>query len=209
MSKILEGRFNKRHIRVSCKFGYCYYSFEDEHGPEYVHIYNLFVFHDYRGQRKARVILQKAIDEIRENEYMGDIEIVARSNDNSIDTGILEKFYESMDLKVFPCYSKEKESEVIRKQEIEKEGLNIMVKYEYKNGLILKDGHTIFLEDAIKDLNNYAQKEAEVPETVDNTGSPKLPPFIDVYNEANRINGRHIENGVHAIVKGCYEFIER
>ena len=43
-----------------------------------------------------------------------------------------------------------------------------MVKYEYKHGLILKDGHTMFLEDVIKDLNNYAQKNEEAPETIDN-----------------------------------------
>ena len=43
-----------------------------------------------------------------------------------------------------------------------------MVKYEYKHGLILKDGHTMFLEDVIKDLNNYAQKNEEMPETIDN-----------------------------------------
>ena len=44
-----------------------------------------------------------------------------------------------------------------------------MVKYEHKHGLILKDGHTMFLEDAVKDLNNYAQKKVEAPETIDNT----------------------------------------
>jgi len=34
-----------------------------------------------------------------------------------------------------------------------------MVKYDLKNGEILKDGHTMFLQDVVKDLNRKAYLE--------------------------------------------------
>lgn len=34
-------------------------------------------------------------------------------------------------------------------------------KYELKNGAILKDGHTMFLEDVVRDLNRKSQLEEE------------------------------------------------
>lgn len=35
-----------------------------------------------------------------------------------------------------------------------------MIKYELKNKTILKDGHTMFLQDVVKDLNRKANLEA-------------------------------------------------
>ena len=37
-----------------------------------------------------------------------------------------------------------------------------MVKYELKKGDILKDGHTMFLQDVVKDLNRGAFLESEL-----------------------------------------------
>lgn len=36
-----------------------------------------------------------------------------------------------------------------------------MIKYELKNGNVLKDGHTMFLQDVVSDLNRGAFLESE------------------------------------------------
>ena len=83
-----------------------------------------------------------------------------------------------------------------------------MVKYEYKHGLILKDGHTMFLEDVIKDLNNYAQKNEETPETIDNTSSPKLPSLEEcIWQAVDANKGAHAYDHDTSTVKKVYKFI--
>ena len=82
-------------------FGYCEYAFEED----YVHIYNLFVYPEFRRQGKARDILQSAINRIRETGYMDEIQIVANPNkDCEISLEKLIEFYENIGLKVFEYY---------------------------------------------------------------------------------------------------------
>ena len=58
-------------------------------------------------------------------------------------------------------------------------------------------------------INAALQNQGVVANEPPTRPAVKLPEFIEVYGEANRINGSHIENGVYAIVKGCYDFIVR
>lgn len=85
---------------IKNEFGYCYYSFEED----YVHIYNLYIYSNYRRQGKAREILKLAIEKIRKFGYNGDILIVAKPTEDSISFEDLKRFYESMGLKVFEYY---------------------------------------------------------------------------------------------------------
>lgn len=86
---------------VCSDFGHCNYSIEDN----YVHIYNLFVHPDFRGQGKARDLLKRAIDEIRGSGWSGTIKIVSDPKDEFVDRSRLKKFYESMGLEVFTHYA--------------------------------------------------------------------------------------------------------
>ena len=70
------------------KFGYCYYTLEEG----YYHIYNLYVYPNFRKRGKAREILQIVIDKIRENGYSGEIRIVANPNEHSIELDKLVEF---------------------------------------------------------------------------------------------------------------------
>lgn len=85
---------------IKTEFGSCEYDFE----VDYVHIYNLFVYPQYRRQGKAREILQLAIAAIRETGYTDEIKIVAQPKDNSIDVDKLIKFYKEMGLEVYTYY---------------------------------------------------------------------------------------------------------
>jgi ribosomal protein S18 acetylase RimI-like enzyme len=85
---------------ISNVFGHCYYAFEHN----YVHIYNLKVFPDYRRQGKAKELLQITINEIRKKGYTGSIQIVAIPQDNSIPLEKLKSFYKDLGLDVFEYY---------------------------------------------------------------------------------------------------------
>ncbi len=80
-------------MRIHNEFGSCEYEFK----PDYVHIFNLFVFPKFRLQAKAREFLQIAIKEIRKMGYKEDILIVT-------DSKKLKIFYESLGLKVYSYY---------------------------------------------------------------------------------------------------------
>ncbi len=87
--------------RVKNAFGYCGYGFE----KDYVHIYDLFVYPEFRRQGKAREILQCAIDAIRARRYRDAIQIVADPQKKcGISLEKLKSFYKNMGLKVFEYY---------------------------------------------------------------------------------------------------------
>jgi len=87
-------------MQIQNKYGYCEYSFE----RDFVHIYNLYIYPEYRKQGKAREILQRCIDKIRSLGYNDEIQIVAQPQENSISYECLKQFYESLGLKVFSYY---------------------------------------------------------------------------------------------------------
>jgi GNAT superfamily N-acetyltransferase len=87
-------------FKVETEFGYCYYSFEED----YVHIYSLYIYKNYRRHGKARGILKLAIEKIRKYGYNGDIQIVAKPTEDSISFEDLKRFYQNMGLKVFEYY---------------------------------------------------------------------------------------------------------
>ena len=96
-------------IKKKCiknKFGYCYYAFEKDSIGDYVHIYDLYVFPDYRRKGKARELLKSVIDAIRKTGYTDKIKIVAEPREDSIKKEDLISFYESLGLEVFTCYMK-------------------------------------------------------------------------------------------------------
>ena len=80
--------------------GRCEYAFEDD----FVHIYNLFVFPNYRGQGRAREILQTAINVIRSTGYTGAIQIVASPEAEDVNVEKLKLFYTGMGLDVYSYY---------------------------------------------------------------------------------------------------------
>ena len=86
-------------VIIKNKFGHCEYAFEED----YVHIFNLFIYPEYRQQGKAREILQMTINEIRKR-YNGVIQIVVNSKDESIDKRKLAAFYKNIGLEVFDYY---------------------------------------------------------------------------------------------------------
>ena len=95
-------------------FGHCAYGFEQDSyideeenkvdGEYYVHIYNLFVYPEFRRQGKSREILQAAIDAIRETGHRGTIKIVANPKEDNVSKEKLISFYEDMGLEVFTYY---------------------------------------------------------------------------------------------------------
>ena len=84
---------------INNKFGYCEYSFEED----YAHIYNLFVYPEFRKSGNARTILRMAINEIRAV-HKGSIRIVANPKDEFVDKDRLISFYKSMGLDVCDYY---------------------------------------------------------------------------------------------------------
>lgn len=90
---------------IKNEYGKCNYAFETDRLGSYVHIYNLFVFPNYRKRGKARQLLQTAIEAIRQTGYNKKIQIVSKPTDNSIDKEKLIDFYKSMELEVFEYYA--------------------------------------------------------------------------------------------------------
>lgn len=86
--------------KIKIKGGYCNWAIT----PDFIHIYDLFVSPKYRGQGKAKYLLQRAIDVIRESGYFGDIYIVANPKEKSVNKDRLTSFYESMGLIVYDYY---------------------------------------------------------------------------------------------------------
>lgn len=85
-------------------FGYCYYAFENDQNGDYVHIYDLYIYPKLRRQGRAKEILQLAIKQIRSQGYFGEIQIVAKPSENSIEKQKLVLFYKSLGLAVFDYY---------------------------------------------------------------------------------------------------------
>ena len=86
------------------KYGRCKYGFEKDLDGHFVHIYNLFIFPEYRGMGYARAILKEAINIIKATGYKGEIQIVADPSGNCISLDKLKSFYRKMGLKVFDYY---------------------------------------------------------------------------------------------------------
>jgi len=85
---------------IENEFGYCAYAFEED----YVHVYNLFIFPEFRRQGKARDILRQAIEAIKKTGYEGLIQIVAEPQPDCISKEKLMSFYKSLGLTVFEYY---------------------------------------------------------------------------------------------------------
>lgn len=92
--------FNIMTKTIKCYYGYCSYSFEED----YVHIHGLYIFPKYRKQGKAKKLLQKAIDEIKNIGYQDNILIVAIPEENCISLENLKLFYMNMGLEVYEYY---------------------------------------------------------------------------------------------------------
>lgn len=102
--KVVSG-INKGIIfTIESEFGFCHYSFESDSIGEYSHIYNLFVFPQYRRKGHAKALIIEAIKNIRAVGYNNEIQIVANPSDKSIDKDDLKKFYSSLGLSVFDEY---------------------------------------------------------------------------------------------------------
>ena len=85
---------------IKTEFGYCEYSFESD----FVHIYNLFVYPEFRRQGRAKELLRLAIVAVRDTSYKGEIKIVAKPKENCISLVNLIKFYKEMGLGVYTYY---------------------------------------------------------------------------------------------------------
>ena len=83
------------------QFGRCSWTEE----PEYVHIWGLYVHKEYRNQGQARQLMLRAIESIRANGYIGPIQVVASSDDITVNHKRLAAFYESLGLEVYTYYS--------------------------------------------------------------------------------------------------------
>ncbi len=101
---IMFSGFESEDFEIKNEFGYCSYSFENDKRGNYVHIYNLYVYPNFRKRGKAREILQTVINNIRKIGYNGGIWIVANPKENSIELDKLVEFYKSMGLTVFSAY---------------------------------------------------------------------------------------------------------
>lgn len=86
---------------IDNEFGYCAYAIEED----YAHIYDLFVYPEFRRKGKATELLQSAINEIRRLGWEDVIKIVAIPIDNSISKEKLVAFYKSMNLDVYEYYA--------------------------------------------------------------------------------------------------------
>jgi len=93
-------------MKIENNFGYCEYDFERDSIGEYVHIFNLYVYPDFRKRGNAKMLLNEAIKAIRNTGYSGEIQIVAIPTENSISKENLKMFYKSLGLKVFEQYCK-------------------------------------------------------------------------------------------------------
>jgi len=87
-------------MKIERVYGHCEVGFESD----YVHIFNLFVYPEYRRQGKAKELLNIAIDEIRKTGWEKEIQIVAIPQSDSISLQKLKLFYESLGLSVYDYY---------------------------------------------------------------------------------------------------------
>jgi len=81
---------------ICTKHGYCFFAADNKNAI----IFNLYVYPEYRRQNKAKKLLRLVINEIRENGYVGEIEIQAKPKEESIGLNDLLSFYKSMGLKI-------------------------------------------------------------------------------------------------------------
>lgn len=95
-------------FKIKNEFGYCCYEFVQDRiitdCINYVHIYSLYVYPEFRRQGKARELLLKAIEEIRSAEFTDKIKIVAQPTEDSINIDELKYFYYSLGLDVYDNY---------------------------------------------------------------------------------------------------------
>jgi ribosomal protein S18 acetylase RimI-like enzyme len=87
----------RNHVQTSN--GFCDWS----HEGHYAHIYNLFVYTQFRGQKKAETILHLAIDQIREAGHQGEIRIVAAAENPDLEKR-LASLYARLGLAVCEYY---------------------------------------------------------------------------------------------------------
>jgi ribosomal protein S18 acetylase RimI-like enzyme len=93
MSKVMRKTIRR-------KYGHVSYAFESD----YVHIYNLYVYPQFRQQGKGEELLTAAIKAIRSTGYRGEIQIVAIPTENSISKTKLRNFYKRHGLGVYTYY---------------------------------------------------------------------------------------------------------
>ena len=86
-------------VGINTEFGYCRIGYEED----YAHIYDLYIFPECRNQGKAKEILLKAIERIKDYGY-DEIQIVCNPTEEGIDKNRLRKLYESFGLKTFEYY---------------------------------------------------------------------------------------------------------
>ena len=86
--------------------GYCKYAFEEDDIGSYVHIFDLYVYPEFRGKGISKTLLNKAIKEITDTGYSGEIKIVACPREESISLKKLQSFYSSLGLAVYENYQK-------------------------------------------------------------------------------------------------------
>lgn len=77
---------------------FCFYTFDN--GGARAVIYNLYVYPEFRRRGSATKLLTRAIEEIRNTGYAGEIVIEAIPRENSISKEDLVAFYEKMSLTV-------------------------------------------------------------------------------------------------------------
>lgn len=64
-------------MKLTTKAGHVEYDFEGDRLGKYVHIYNLYVYPNYRNKGEAKELIKLAIERIRMEGYEGEIQIVA------------------------------------------------------------------------------------------------------------------------------------
>lgn len=81
-------------MKISNKYGYCNYCLCNNCAK----IHGLYVYEEHRRKGHAKELLQQAINEIRNEDYVGKIKIVAIPEEDSITPSNLIKFYKNMGL---------------------------------------------------------------------------------------------------------------
>lgn len=85
---------------LATEYGRCEYGITDD----YVHVFNLWIYPQYRGMGHARNLIKMAILLIRLDGHRGEIQIVADPGESSIDLDRLSRFYTNSGLAVYDYY---------------------------------------------------------------------------------------------------------
>lgn len=90
--------------RIDKYYGSCNYEHAEDCYGEYVHIYNLFIYPEYRRKGNATEMLKLAIEDIKKMGWDGKIKIVATPEKCDISKQKLSRFYKSLGLQVCEYY---------------------------------------------------------------------------------------------------------